>query len=239
MKENNASDLGTMKVILEKLVNTVPHLGILKGILEKFPDHGLNDYQLEMFSRGYEISELSEMGYTPEMYFAWLADSKDTEELVSKYWMVARSQMRAFTKEKAKEKGFSVVAVGSGDVDPGFCYTTYLTDKVGYELILVGIGGHIGGRLVDSVCDMIIKEYPDSPPTSVLTTDLFGIVVDGEPHDLRLQLVELDMDSPTAKGVKLGENVTRIIQVTIGDKNNLLPNEEGYDTSFIQTLSRE
>lgn len=239
MKANSRSDLGTLKGILGKLVNTVPDLEILEGILGKFPDHDLNGHQLDMFSRGYKIPELSEMGYTPEMYFAWLADSKDTEELVSKYWMIVRAQIREYTKEKAKEKGFSVVAVGSGDVDPDFCYSTYLTDKVGYELILVGMGGHIGGSLLNSVCDMVIKEYPDSPPTTVLTTDLFGIVIDGESHDLRLQLVELDMDSPTAKGVTLGENVTRIMQITVGDKNNLLPNEEGYDTSFIQTLSGE
>lgn len=216
------------------IVNTASksNLEILEGILEKFPDHGLNDYQINMLSTGYEGTE-----YTPEVYFIWLSDSEDTEELISKYQMVTSSRIRELSKEKAKEHGWSIVSVGPGDGNTGFCYTTYLTDKVGYELILVGHYGSIGGSLLNTVCDMVTKEYPDSPPTSVITTNLFGVFTSGRSHDLRLQLVELDMNSPTAKGVRVGENVTRIIQVTVGDKNNILPNEEGYDTSFMQTLS--
>ena len=219
--------------------DTKSSLEILEGILEKFPEHGLNDHQLEMLSTGYGLPELIDAGFTPEIYFKWLSDSEDTEKLVSKYWAVAGAQMRELIKEKAKKHGWSVVSVGPGDVDPGFCYTTYLTDKVGYELILVGYHGSIAGSLLNSVCDIVTKEYPDSPPTSVLTTDLFRPFISDRSHDLRIQLVELDMNSPIAKSIALGENVTRIIQVTIGDKNNILPNEEGYDSSFIQTLSSD
>ncbi|MMZ70240.1 hypothetical protein D1872_332360 [compost metagenome] len=37
----------------------------------------------------------------------------------------------------------------------------------------------------------------------------------------------------------MNAGMTRYMQVFIGDKNNILPGEEGYDTSYVQELTPE
>lgn len=124
--------------------------------------------------------------------------------------------------------GFSIQCVFSNyPEDPCFCYTLGLSQRLGAEIIIVAPCSVqiLHGILYQTVIDCINKGQ--LVVGKIESTEYK--IKDGTP--LRLEIVELDPSSPNANvfNLRLGE-ISKFYQLYVGDKHNLLPNEEGYDS---------
>ncbi len=131
-------------------------------------------------------------------------------------------------RDNAKRVGFSVQAVFPNfPEDPAFCYTVGLCEKLGAEIIIVAPGSTqiLYGILSQTVIDCINKGE-----ITVGKIELSEYKLGNGDH-LRAEIIELDPQSPNANvfNLRLGD-INKFYQVYVGDKNNLLPGEEGYDT---------
>lgn len=211
----------------------------LDVVTAKFPDHGLNDHQLNILLGGYGYPKFIQVGFTPTEYFMWLWSATDKDDLQDRFMGVAHEMLQEMQRSHIAQHGWSIVQVGSGKTDPSFAYTVGYTAKMGVEFIVVG-GGVTGGNLLNYICDNIVKSNT-IPLDTPLSTGDYLVTVDGQPQPLRLRIVELDMGSVTAGNVTSrvpGIDVTRILQLQTGDRNNILPGEPGYD-GLVQELTEE
>lgn len=197
------------------------------------PEGDYNDYQIGVLARGYTYSLFTEADFDRTDYFSWLADpSVGTME--QKYATIIKAVLDGRMDAIIAEQGWGLMFVGAGRTDPAFVYTVGLTAKTGYEFIMVNPPTSNVEDLMNTICEGVIEG--SITPQTVFTTDGYTI---GQ-QLARFKLVELQMDSATASMVldRRGE-VVQIYQVWMGDKNNILPDEPGYDTTFVQTLSQQ
>lgn len=195
-------------------------------------DHTFTDYQIKVFAEGYLLEPFVEAEFDFYMYLNWLGDltQGDFKEKLTKLFA---TKIEETHRKNAERVGWSLTAVGSGSVDPTFTYTVGLTRKLGYELIVTNLPPDLSQPLLNEVCTALTENT--LPIDEPFTTSSF--TVNGEPA--RLKIVDIDFDSVTAKSVMAridGIEVTQIKQLWLSDGDNILPDEPGYDNTFVQYL---
>lgn len=126
--------------------------------------------------------------------------------------------------------GFGVQGVFATVPDePSFCYTVGLSKKLGAEIIIVAPTN------VQSLHGILYQTTVDCINNGKITVGKFELSeyrmqLKDSMVNLRAEIVELANDSPNANvlNFRVGD-VTKVYQLYVADKNNLLPNEEGYD----------
>lgn len=213
--------------------NDIDRVKAIIADLHPSEDTPYNDRQIKILAQGYMFNTFIEAGFERDDYFHWLADPA-VGTLDQKLSTVFSAKIQQIHSEHIQKHGWSLIGVGAGDNDPAFCYTIGLTAKVGFELIGVNIPISIANAMMNEVCQGVVDG--SIPLDTVFEINGFGI---GE-SNVRAKIVDIALDSPTASNVKSrvpGITVTQIKQLWCGDANNILPDEEGYDSSYIQTLS--
>lgn len=142
----------------------------------------------------------------------------------------------------ADEFGCSLVSDEGHEDEPPFSYTVYLSEKTGFELVVVG-SLHHGPHILSAIAQMYLER--EGTFTDVEEGELENIHVE-TPNGtvpMRYRLVALwdDLENPTVKQIQLYsrqyvDKTPDIIQVMIADKNNHLPGEKDYDERFVQQL---
>lgn len=182
------------------------------------------DHRLELLCAAPLLSIFREEGFDMTMIAEWLAsEPAKTEERIEevKISVIRELLMRA----AVDDTGFGIMAVGGSDEQPSFCYTQGLAEKHGVEIFAVGLPPGIFSYFVsECVLDQVVEEMhiPD-----------IGGTIAGEPA--RGQLIEIDELPGPLKVVGKMDSM-RWFQLLVGDKNNILPGEEGYDETQVQTL---
>lgn len=194
-----------------------------------------NNYQLKLFAEGYRLQSFVEAEFDFSDYLRWLGDmSQGTfDEKLTRLFSIKITELQ---RKHIEEYGYSLMGVGAGDVDPSYTYTVGLSKILGFELVVVNLPLHLSSPLLNGVIDNLKKG--NVTPDVVFTDDEFTI----EDVLARLKITDIDMDSNTAEGVKGridGIEVTQIKQLWLPDQNNVLPDEPGYDNTFMQTLVGE
>ena len=193
-------------------------------------------YERELFATGYRSPAIAEVDFDRKTYFRWLGDHKAGDFEKKKMTLFA-SWFKRNQDMAAEKQGFAVQNVFSNDPKDqwaSYSYTYGAQDKLGYEILLVNAGTGSGGILAQLARWAIetggfIENVPFTIP---------GYKVGPEGQLLKAVATEQAM-GPVATTRMMGAinaGMTRYMQVFIGDKNNVLPGEDGYDVSFVQTL---
>lgn len=110
-----------------------------------------------------------------------------------------------------------------------FCYTVGLSEKLGAEIMIAAPAD------VQSLHGVLYQTTVDCINNGKITVGKFELneyqmQLKDSMVNLRVGIVELANDSPNANvlNFRVGD-VTKVYQLYVADKNNLLPNEEGYD----------
>ena len=131
---------------------------------------------------------------------------------------------------------------GVFDTNPTFIYSVGAAIKTDAEFICIA---NADIRVLHQILDPIIR---DIIVTGKIPTEEFNAAVTKDGHDLRGRLVDVTFDPlvqanvvmrviQTKDGISIGDNHTiDIYQLILGDDNNIMPGEPGYDTKFIQSL---
>lgn len=169
-------------------------------------------------------------------------DSNVRSELIS----LAGPAERRFKKEKRhldfKRRGYSVETVDRRNQIP-YAFSVGLSNRVGYELILSYPGSP---SQLEAVVEMVSRSAIDGVgarqliPYEVAT--LPSIAVNGEP--LRFVINKkaepgrvVRHKAPVMASRRYVQYKPKhIYQILIGDENNLLPGEDGYESTRVQDL---
>lgn len=190
----------------------------------------------ELFASGYQQTLFKEAEFTQATYFCWLGDGH-VGTLEEKKMAIFRSWMEDKRKEAVNEQGFAVQNVFSNDPKDSWkmcSYTIGLTEKLGFDMVVVN-GGKTSGLLLAEVASKCIAEggFPVGPFT-VSSYRVAGA-------DLRVAIVDIPQGTGTTKMMlaAISKGMLATKQLYIGDKNNILPTEAGYDIGFIQAVNVE
>lgn len=234
-KVTESSDHDGVLDIYFSLAN-IPSVDDMARVKESMGIHYVNlpVRNRELLATGYLQELFVELKWTKDDYFTWLADKSITTQ--DKLIVIFRGIIKSKRKEDVSKHGFSIQMVSGnpGDKWGTYGYTVGLSGSAGYELVVVN-GGPIAANILSSLSKQALDK---SLELDKILTLLDFKVVDG--GGLRVVIKDIDLDSPTANGClgKIG-NVTNIKQIFLGDSNNILPGEGGYDTGFVQTLTEE
>ena len=206
------------------------------NIKEELEKLNYNEYQINTLLN---IEEDSNWIHVPEKMLLDYKEGKLEEEKVKEYLTqviieINLDRLLGEHKERMEKNGYTVTVVGG---ERATAYTVGLSVSEGYELVTQS---NIAGKVLGIVINAVVGELRDSGFEENLTLKTFNI----NNTEARCKLVEV-------KDVEwLGENITygmfnsdwletkptKVYQVLLGDKNNILPGENGYDVSFEQTL---
>lgn len=206
----------------------------VKSILTdlQIPEGTYNDHQVNLLAEGYTLKIFLDAEFTKEDYFMWLSDP-EVGPFERKFLTVIGAMVKEKQSEAIERVGWALIYVGPSEVDTSFTYSVGLTSKTGFELVSVGLpSSHAQGLMNTTIQRVLDGEITLG---EVFTDKDFHIA--GNP--MRAKIVDLDMDSLTARGVKGrtdGVTVVAIKQLWVGDKNNRLPDELGYDQQCVQEL---
>lgn len=147
---------------------------------------------------------------------------------------------RACVDKKIAEHGHFIQGVFDPEgKEPNIAYTVGLEEKLGAELIVIaGVDISILHEIVNDVAGQLLSE---STITEGKRTASSMTVANGN-GDLRINLVRAAPNSAEAARIKVrpkshyGVPPKAVYQIFLGDEQNKLPGEEGYNDSFIQTL---
>lgn len=196
-------------------------------------------YDRELYATGYKSPMITDVDFDRQTYFRWLGDHK-AGSFEQKKMGLFKSWFKRNQDMATAEQGFAVQNVFSNDPKDlwaSYSYTYGAQDKLGYEVLVVNAGQTSGGMLAQITKWAIetggfIENVPFTVP---------GYTV-GPGGELLRAVATEQVVGDVAKTRMLGAinaGMTRYMQVFIADKNNLLPGEEGYDTSFVQELTAE
>lgn len=198
-----------------------------------FPQHvgQVSIRDQELYATGYKTDDFKDAQYTQSLYLKWLADD-DVVSLEDKKIFLFRSWMKRNERLAIDKQGFAINNVFSNDPKDlyrRFSYSTGLNDKFGFEAILINGGDH-SGRLLASVLSRIVAGE------DILSTNfVIPEFIIGEKGSLRAKFIDIPLSSEAAKNMLAnGDTMSAVKQLLVGDKNNILPGESGYDDSFIQ-----
>lgn len=191
-------------------------------------------YHREIFATGYHQPLFKEAAFSKETYLKWLSDTSGVT-LKDKLMAIYKSRMEAMMAMDIMKMGFTVQNVFSDDpVDlwKTFSYTIGASEKLGYDVVLVN-GGTLSSGILTKHVSAALQTGGFELGNVIEDADF---LIAGQP--IRLMATEIPLDSITATemlgAIKAG--MPRAVQLFIGDKNNRLPGEEGYDELFVQIL---
>ncbi|MCY1290351.1 hypothetical protein D9M70_394900 [compost metagenome] len=192
----------------------------------------MSQYHREMFATGYRQPVFKEAQFSQTVYLQWLAD-ESVGDLESKKMVIFRSHMEDIRNKAIKNQGFAIQNVCSNEPWKTYSYTIAASEKLGYDVVMVNAGPDSGHHLAELV-STAIKEGGFKLDEPFVDTNYR---IAGEP--MRAVAKELGMDSPAVTRMQGAVNagMKRVVQIYIGDKNNRLPDEEGYDAAFVQELT--
>lgn len=196
-------------------------------------------YDRELFATGYKCPIIVDADFDRQTYFRWVGDHK-AGDFEKKKMALFSSWYKRNSKMAAAEQGFSLENVFSEDPTDRWCsysYTVGVSEKLGYEILLVNAGKN-SGPLLAQIAKWAIDTggFIENVPFGVP-----GYTVGEEKIPLKAVATEQGMGDVATTRMQGAVNagMKRYMQVFIGDKNNLLPGEDGHDASFVQELLPE
>lgn len=135
--------------------------------------------------------------------------------------------------QKAIDKvGYAIQGVFPNDEGICVCYTVGLTPLLGAECIVAGpISLQTLYQTLRSNIDELIKDKEQLSEKEFVG----GTLLNGE--DLRCKYVDISNKQHVKNFMTVRVNeVNKVFQMYLADKNNILPDEDGYDTSFDQEV---
>jgi len=216
-------------------VPTGSEMNALHQVLTDAQWEAMSIYDRELFATGYTLRVFKNVGFSADVYYRWVADIK-AGDMESKKITIFRSWMEKTRDAAIAKQGFAIQNVFSNepaDVWHTYSYTIGTTAKLGCDVVIVNAGKG-SGDILANITTNAIKEG-GFKEGEVFT--IGGYTIAGS--DMRAMVKEITLESPTAQGMNgaLNAGMTKVMQVFIGDKNNILPDEAGYDTSFVQELN--
>lgn len=217
------------------LIPTMEDMDEIEKVLKdsKFTD--VTQRNKEILAVGHHAPGFQTAEFDHKTYLHWLGDTLSKANKIEEVTIQLFKEFNSMREKNIIAKqGFTVRNVFTNE-DPWryYSYTVGLTDQLGYELIMINGSRHSGTLLTDIVHD-VLKNNPGLGVPFV--NNDFKVVVGGD--DIRLKMVEISLDSGNASFVREGvPEVKRVVQVQLGDKNNILPGEEGYDETFVQDIA--
>lgn len=236
-----------------KLTATEEDINAMRDMIRPEVFDPMDPYEREMFATGYRQPLFKKANFSRATFLHWLSD-ESVGSMEEKKMTIFRSYMEDLREKAVAMQGFAIQNVNGGDNQPQYSYTISLTEKTGVELVLVNAGPGSPEIIVDQAKALIkaglpkLKSVRHTDPAVmsingwVLTQSkpfiIEGFTVGPAKEPLRAEMVEIDMESPTAKQMlgAINAGMKRCIQIRIGDKNNILPSEPGYDGGFVQEL---
>lgn len=213
-------------------------------------------YEREMFATGYHQPIFKKAHFGRATFLRWLSDEK-VGTMENKKMTIFRSYMEDQRDQATKAQGFAIQNVLAGKVDPYYSYTIGLTEKLGFDLVLVN-GGPSSGEILATQASRLLAEkarppitldakgsnvVPITPPVQPIgeVFALPGFTIGKDKIPVRAQIVEIDINSITAKGMNgaINKGMKKVLQLYIGDRHNILPGEPDYDTTFVQELTEK
>lgn len=193
----------------------------------------------ELFATGYKSPLMVDAGFTIPIYFRWLSDHK-AGSLHDKKIALVGSWLKNMEANAAAQKGFAIHNVFSDEpVDTWrrYSYTSRLSDKVGFDLLLVNAGTYSGQTLAE-IAEKVIKA---GSVVEGLDFVMPGITLpDGTPLRMTFSAIRpVDGIATTRMQASINHGMKGYIQVLVADKNNVLPGEAGYDQTFDQNLPED
>jgi hypothetical protein len=201
--------------------------------------NAMSVYERELYATGYRSPLITDVNFDRQTYFRWMGDHK-AGSFETKKMALFKSWFKRNQDMATAEQGFAVQNVTSNDPKDtwrSYSYTYGAQGKLGYEVLIVNAGPNSGAMLAQLTKWAIetggfIENIPFTIPG-------YTVGPGGEP--LKAVATEQVM-GPVATTRLLGAmnaGMKRYMQVFVGDKNNILPGEEGYDTGYVQELTPE
>lgn len=190
---------------------------------------GLNDPQiltiasnLSFTQRNLEIRYFLKMGSE--------AGTLDKEYLIDVVRVINHAAMKAFDEAALAQQGYQVRAVfPTKEGGHDFAYSESGDDKVGFDAfaIMRGLPCRTLAVFVDNFITLAAQDEDFDP---LVINEQCGTLSDGRP--LRLKAIEANGRAAMAAGfnVRHTHNSHRMIQILVPDENNILPDEEGYNS---------
>lgn len=166
--------------------------------------------------------------------------------------MKSIDEYKADMAKLIKSHGFAMQGVFDPDGGPSFCYTVGAVEKVGAEFVCIAT---VSINSLHGILNPIVYEILK---TGKINTDVFSIgLLRNSEEELRGKFVNVtdhfeiersvtvrvcDFSDEQLMDIYGHTNIPtdfKIYQLLIADKNNILPDEPGYDQGFIQTIEPE
>lgn len=148
---------------------------------------------------------------------------------------MGQSKIDEYKKEIQKviaKVGYAIQGVFPNEEGITVCYTIGLAPLLGAECIVAGpISLQTLYQTLRSNIDVLIENKEQLSEKEFIG----GTLLNGE--DLRCKYVDVSNNQNVKDIITVRfTELNKVFQMYIGDKNNILPDEEGYDTSFDQEV---
>lgn len=145
--------------------------------------------------------------------------------------------VNADIEAKIKEFGYAVLGIFDTENkgNPTFLYTVGLSNKLDFEIMICG---NINMQIMHTIINQMAYDLQESG-INPLDKGIFGgaSLLDGS--DLRCKYIDVT-DHPNMKTDfvvrRCNDKDIKVYQMLFADGSNILPDEEGYDQKFKQTL---
>lgn len=216
---------------------TPGQLAELKLLVPKIADH-INAAQMSTLAAHMDFV-LSDLLSVREYLKVMVAHGSVSEDLLVDLVRTIRKEllkpsMEAEIDQSIAMHGYAPRAVFSSGDGPAFAYTIGFTGTVGFELLA------LAGQNTDLLA-YVLQVYAHLAKSGenieLERNDIVASAV--RPNQgLRTKCIPVDAQRATQDYVcNVRGEVKRVYQILIADKNNLLPDEQGYDQTFRQPLS--
>ena len=209
---------------------TALDLGATFDIIHRFPTV-MTQHLLEQLATGWRTQIFQVAQFSRNDYFNFLKEKMVDEQSIKELRItVVKSALKMKEDRLIAEHGYTKQFVGSGEGTTQFCYTIGLTPRAGAEVIAFCA---VPMELLANVVDLVAGELLTGCLTLGVRDDL--LKPSGDVAPLRLKVVHVNATEALDNYIlNTRSTVHRVYQVLFPDGNNILPDEEGYDTSFPQ-----
>ncbi len=195
----------------------------------------INEFQLDTIATNLDFLMAPDASVRDYLQLLVNAGAATTDELVSIVRTVRMTQMRpsmdAVVNAAIAQYGYAVQRVFAHEDQPAFAYSIGLTGAVGFELLALAgqdpdLLAHVVGAYAELAKAHERIEQERNDVIEMASTPGYGV---------RTKCILVEAQVATGEFVKQtrGE-VKRVYQILIADKNNLLPDEQGYSKSWPQ-----
>lgn len=198
----------------------------------------LNEYQIESINNALAEEADHELLYNVKTAIGIHSGEELKKILIDKVVVPYNvKRIGAKTKNLIDEGKWMIQCVGGGDGQPPFAYTVGMQHINGFELFASGITPTVLGGFLNAVGGYL-KENPNVLPEDLTERELGLFDITGG-HNGRYRLMDVSntsvySDHMYACKEHVGGKRPKVYALVLPDKDNRLPDEEGYDGSFIQ-----